>query len=115
MPPPTIEELKLALSHRVEPTKRLHAPLVDGFTRITTWPCSTYPGYSTLHQTLWSTPQSKTRTPFFKWWPIYDQLAREMKFWPMDDYITDEEWAAYVNQPPFWRYDEYVGRHRREP
>jgi hypothetical protein len=105
----TFEPGQEPLSHQVIVTQRLHAPRIDGFTRVTTW-LSDLPPYhvSTLHEPLWSTNQG--RTPFFRWTPIYDQLCSERRDWPVD--ISDDEHERYVNQPPFWRYDEYRGRHR---
>lgn len=97
----------------VQTSQRLSAPLIDGFVRVTTWPSDLPPDFiSTMHEYLWTTEQGHVRMPFFKWTPIYDQLCRQMKFWPVE--VSDEEHERYVNQKPFWRYDEYTGKHRQK-
>lgn len=86
--------------------KRLSAPLIDSIVRVT------YHEGHTSYEYLWDTPQAKMYTPTFRWTPIYDQLCHDMKMWPIESIEVEHE--AEINQKPFWRYDEYVGRHRKE-
>jgi hypothetical protein len=91
----------------VLPSQRLYAPLIDGFARIT----ERNDG-STMYERIWSTPQARVRTPHFRWTPIYNKVCADLHFWPVEE--PDEYHAAEINQRPFWRYEEYVGRHRTE-